>query len=275
MVEPGGLEAVAELVGEPFVLAQHDPREQRPPLPVQPRGDRTRDVRAKSIGDAADASAPADDAPVAAVEHDVNATAGEPAALVEPVFGAARSVDLRPEGEDGALRRRAADGQLEQDALVERAAAEPAHLGGYAQREGCLPHGAGDHRGHRRRAADLGLEQAAIERSEPLGAEPPAARARAPATQAGSRARGTQRSGRRGKNDEAEHEHGSAHGVRQRQAETRGEHDAVWASGARSRRHELPQLLDARGPDAGDRVEVVDRAEAAVRERDGRRSSAP
>ena len=174
MVEARGLEAVAELVREPLVLAEHDAHEHRAPFPFEPRGDRARDVRAKPIGDAADTAAPADDPPVAAVEHDVNAAARQPAALVEAVFGAARRVDPRTEGEDGALGRRAAHRQLEQDTLPERAVPEPAHLGGHAQRELCLSHRTGHDGGDRGRAAELRLEQAAVERSEPGRAEPPA-----------------------------------------------------------------------------------------------------
>ena len=135
-------------------------------------------------------AAPADDAPVAAAEHDVDAAPSEPAALVEAVFGAARRVDppARRRGSAPCGGERPS-GKLEQDALAERALAEPAHLGGHAQRELCLSHRAGHDRGHRGRAADLGLEHAAVERVEPRRAEPPAGESSASA-QAGSRARG-------------------------------------------------------------------------------------
>jgi hypothetical protein len=107
------------------------------------------------------------------VEHDVNTAAGQPGPLVEPVFGAAGRVHARTEGEDGALGRRAAHRQLEQNTLSERLVPEPAHLGGRAQRELCLSNRAGHDGGYRGRATDLRLEQAAVERSEPGRAEPP------------------------------------------------------------------------------------------------------
>jgi hypothetical protein len=67
-------------------------------------------VRTEPVGQAAESPAPADEPPVAAVEHDVDAAARQPAALVEAVLRAARSVDPRAEGKDCALGRRAADG---------------------------------------------------------------------------------------------------------------------------------------------------------------------
>ena len=225
VIEPGRLEAVPELVREPLVLAEHDAREHRAPLPFEPRGDRARDMRTKSIGDAADAPAAADDPPVATVEHDVNAAARQPAALVEPVFRPARRVHPRTEGEDGALRRRAADGQLEQNTLPQRAVTEPPHLGGHPQRELCLSHRTGHDRRDRGRAAELRLEQAAVERSEPRRAEPPAGERERQRAGRQPRARVTAPRRRGEDDDQAEHERRSARGVRKRQPEARGEHE--------------------------------------------------
>ncbi len=73
--------------------------------PLEPRGDRARNMRTEPVGDAADPAAPADDPPVAAVEHDMDAAAGQPAAFVEAVLRSARGADRDPQGEDGALRR--------------------------------------------------------------------------------------------------------------------------------------------------------------------------
>ena len=105
VVEPGGLEVGTELVREPLVLAEHDSREHRASLASEPRGDRARNMRTEPVGDAADPAAPADDPPVAAVEHDVDAAARQPAAFVEAVLRTARSADRDPQDEDGALRR--------------------------------------------------------------------------------------------------------------------------------------------------------------------------
>jgi hypothetical protein len=70
-------------------------------------------VGAEPVGDAADAAAPADDAPAAPVKDDVDAPSREPASLVEAVGGTSWRSHSCPEGEDGALRRRAPERQLE------------------------------------------------------------------------------------------------------------------------------------------------------------------
>ena len=174
VVEPGGLEVGAELVREPLVLAEHDPYEHRAPLATEPRGDRARNVRTEPVGDTADPAAPAHDPPVAAVQDDMDAAARQPATLVEAVLHTARSAHRDPQDEDGALRRRAADGELEQDFLAERARIELTHLGGNAKRERRLSHGAGHD--HRRAggAPDLGREHAAVDRVESHTPPPPA-----------------------------------------------------------------------------------------------------
>ena len=61
--------------------------------------------RTEPVRDTADPAAPANDPPVAAVEYDVDAAAGQPAAFVEAVLRTARCADRDPQDEDGALRR--------------------------------------------------------------------------------------------------------------------------------------------------------------------------
>ena len=90
--------------------------------PLEPGGDRTRNMRTEPVGDAADPAAPADDPPVAAVQNDMNTAAGQPAAFVEAVLRTARSADRDAQGENRALRRRTAGGKLEQDSLPQRCA---------------------------------------------------------------------------------------------------------------------------------------------------------
>ena len=49
VVEPGRLEVVAQLVGQPLVLAEHDPGQHSVALPLERRGDRARDMRPEAI----------------------------------------------------------------------------------------------------------------------------------------------------------------------------------------------------------------------------------
>ena len=156
VVQAGRLEVGAKLFGQPLVLAEDDPRQDGAALPVEPRGDRPRHVRAEPVREASDPAAPADAAPVAAAENHVDAAPSQPAALVEAVLGSARRGHDGPEGQDGTLRGRAADGQLEQHALPQRALAEATHLGGSAQGEQRPSDRAGDDGGHRSRASELG-----------------------------------------------------------------------------------------------------------------------
>ena len=244
MVEPGRLEVVAELVREPLVLAEHDAGEHGAPLPVEPRGDRARDMRAEPIRDAADAAAAADDPPVAAVQDDVDAAAREPAALVEAVLRAARRGDRRSQVEDGALRRRAADRKLEQHALAQRALVEATHLGGNAQRERRLAHRPGDDGRDRGRAADLRLEQAAVERVEPHAPPPPAGERERERAGRQARARDDRRDGRGERRRRREHERRRASGVRQRQPETGRDDEQRRPAALDQGDTSVPQLLD-------------------------------
>ena len=174
VVEPGRLEVVPELVGEPFVLAQHDPRKHGSSLAVEPDRDRPRDVRAQPIGDAADPSATTDDAPVAAAKDDVDSAPRKPASLVEAVLRTARGRYDGAQGEDGALRRRASERQLEQDALAHRASTELAHLRGHSECEARSSHRAGHGRRERRRTSQLRLQHAAVEGLQTGTTPPPA-----------------------------------------------------------------------------------------------------
>jgi hypothetical protein len=174
VVEPGGLEVGAELVREPLVLAEHDPRQHRAPLAAEPRGDCARHVRAEPVRGAAEPTATADDPPVTAAQDDVDATACQPATLVEAVVGTARSGDHDVQDENGALRGRPADGQLEQDPFAERTRIEVTHLSGNAKRKRRLSRRPGHDHGRAGGVPDLRHEQAAVERVEPHASPPPA-----------------------------------------------------------------------------------------------------
>ena len=102
------------------VVAEHDPFEDRAAFSRETGRDRRGEPAAQAVGEAADASAPADLLPLVDVQDDVHAVAAQPGALVEPVLGPARRPDDGEHLEDRALRRRAAERELELNALVER-----------------------------------------------------------------------------------------------------------------------------------------------------------
>ena len=218
VVEPGGLEVAAELVGEPLVLAEHDSREHGTPVAGESRGDRARNVRAEPVGDAADPTARAHDPPVAAVQHDMDAAARQPAAFVEAVLRTARSCDRDSHVEDGALGRRAADGELEQDSLAERARVELTHLGWNANREWRLSRGAGHDDGGGGRAPDLRREHGAVERVQPGTSPPPAGENERERTGRQAHLRG-QDGGCGDGDDEREDDHRRPHGIGERNAD--------------------------------------------------------
>ena len=224
VIEPGVLEVVAELVREPLVLAEHDPGQHRTPLPFEPRGDRTRNMRAEAVREPADPTAAADDPPVAAAEDDVDAAACEPAALVEAVFRTARGGNRGPQSEDGALRRRASERKLEQDPLADRDCTEAAHFGRHPQREPCLANGTGDDDGDVAAAPDVGRQHAALECLEARA--PPHPAGESDRDGAGRQACARERDrDRRSDCDEHDQERGRLDAVRRRQPHARSEHE--------------------------------------------------
>ena len=83
----------------------------------------------QSIGDAAEPAAGADLCPFVDAKHDVDAVAAKPRAFVEAVLRPRRQLHDDERVEDGALRRRAAEVQLELCRLVDRATVERSHAG--------------------------------------------------------------------------------------------------------------------------------------------------
>ena len=69
------------------------------------------------------------------MQDDVDPTPLEPCSLVESGLGPSRGDRARPELEHGALRRRAADRQLEEHPLAKLDAVEATHFGHDADRE--------------------------------------------------------------------------------------------------------------------------------------------
>src|SRR5205807_6297621 len=87
----------------------------------------------------------ADARPPVGAENDVDALVPEPGALVEAVRGRPRQANRRDRLEQGALRRRAAEWQLEENRLVEAEAPEPRHFRREPHLEWADPRGPGHH----------------------------------------------------------------------------------------------------------------------------------
>ncbi len=103
MVEPGGAERVANIVVQPLVLAEHDACEHGATLTfdaVQPPNEGA----AQLVGEAADPTPRADDAPLVRAQQNVHATPAQERALVE-VVAALGLGDLAEELELCTLRR--------------------------------------------------------------------------------------------------------------------------------------------------------------------------
>ena len=93
-------------------------------------------MRAEAIRDTANPATTANDLPATPAQEYVHAATGEPSALVEAILRAARRGHGRSECEDGSLRRRPAEWQLEQDSLAKGTLAKALDLSRDAEREG-------------------------------------------------------------------------------------------------------------------------------------------
>ena len=205
--------------------------------------------------------------PAVHAQHHVDAVAPQPGSLVEPVRRGARQRKHAECLEFGALRRRAAEWELEQDGFVRPQAAEAGHEAGRTQAEASPPRRAGDDDGRPLRPPHLGQQHTAIEGVEPGAAPPPARESERERDEAESPLRRGRT--RRGKPDQGRRKRDERRpdGVRERDPDAerrRAGGDAGSGHGAPSRSHQPAQLVDARRPDAGNRVELVDRRERPV-----------
>ena len=174
MVQAGALEAVLEPGGEPLVLPEHDADEDRAPFSGEPGRDSVSDMPAQAVGSTADPAALPDDAPLPAVEHDMDAAPGEPATLVELAVVGARLDGGRAQRDDGALRRGATERELQQHTFPHVLLAPAPCLGRDAHGERGTTCRTGDDRLHRGGAPDVVREEAAVEGVETEAAPPPA-----------------------------------------------------------------------------------------------------
>ncbi len=172
MVETGRAERVADVVVQPLVLAEHDAREHGATLTVdavQATNERT----AKPVGEPADPTARADDAPLVRAQQDVHAAPAQEPALVEVLAGL-RLCELAEELELGALRRCPAGRQLQLHRLGHHPATEAQHPRSDAHLVLRATCGAG-HDGQRIASrSHVAEEDAPIERVESHAPPPPA-----------------------------------------------------------------------------------------------------
>ena len=198
--------------------------------PLRPRALSPASHRSTSVAEPVDAAAPADDAPrPLRAKDDVDSLPPQPRRLVEAVRRASRGAKLREQRDVGALRRRAAERQLEVDRLAwperppteedgSRALVEAAGLRWLVDLDDRLLD-----------RADAGDEHAAIELGKPDASPRPAAerdRYRRGAD-AESRLGDDKRERPGGARGERERRHRHARRVRERAAHAHGTHDDV------------------------------------------------
>src|SRR5581483_4848783 len=171
--QPGAPERVLQAVGEAVLVPEQHALDDGPPLTSEPGRRGAAKPPAEPVGDAADPAAVTDDLPAVDRQDDVDTLAAQPRSLVEAVLRPPGGLHDRKEPHDRPLRRRAAERQLELDALVESHAAkrpEPRELARDERSRTCL----GGRDGNAVFGpADLAGERAPVERVEPC-APPPA-----------------------------------------------------------------------------------------------------
>ena len=173
VIEPRASEARLQAVAQPRVVAEHDSFEDRTAFSRETGCTRAPQPRAQAIGDAADSAPSADYVPLVDVQDDVDSLMPEPPTLVEAVLRAARRAHHGERADDGALRGRTAEGQVELDPLGDCVALEGPHArretlrvppdARFARDDGDEPAGTADLRG----------EHAAVECVEARAAPPP------------------------------------------------------------------------------------------------------
>ena len=174
VIEPGGAEAVAQVVGQSLVFAENDALDHAAPLSAQAERGRPAEPQVQPVGESGRPSAASDRAPAIAVKDDVDSLPSQPRAFVEAVHGTARQREAAQHGERRTLRRRPAGGKLEQDRLVDPQPTEAQHSCGNPDLESSAA------RGRRRLdervlgSADLVAKGTAVERVEARASPPPA-----------------------------------------------------------------------------------------------------
>ncbi len=114
VVQPRCPEVVLHPSREALVLAEDDTEHDAAADALRAAPDGALDAVAERVTDSGDPAAPPDLAPARRLEHDVDALARQPGALVEAVLLRPRLRDANRRLDDGTARWRAADGEHEQ-----------------------------------------------------------------------------------------------------------------------------------------------------------------
>jgi len=118
-------ESLPEPVRQAGVLAEEHAFEHGCTLTVQSARDGTLEVLSQRVRDATESATVSDDAERMSAQHDMDAMATQPAALVEPVLRPTGLAQLSDRVDDGALWRRPPTRELEQHGLTDADLAEP------------------------------------------------------------------------------------------------------------------------------------------------------
>ena len=164
VVEAGCPEVAPRGDREVLVLAEHDPEHDAAADAARAATDRALDALAEAVAQAEDPAPVTHETPVVRSEHDVDPLPSEPGALVEAVLRWAGLDDAHPRFQEGAARRRATDGELQENALVELASAERSRLREHADGERRAPCGRDSDQLGLSRPVEVGDEEAVLER---------------------------------------------------------------------------------------------------------------
>ena len=173
VVETRSSESLPQVVRERLLVAEDDPFDDPAPLSPQPGRDRAREPSTQAVGDAAEPTAPTDLSPAISSQNHVHAVSPKPGRLVEAVLRRLRQTHRDDGLDQGTLRRRAPERQLELDGLAQAQTAEASDLGRHPQLEPGMTGRPGDRQHASLRGVDVSEQHAAIERIQSGAAPPP------------------------------------------------------------------------------------------------------
>jgi hypothetical protein len=156
-----------------LLVAEDDAFDHAATFTVEPRSDGPGKPSSQSIGYAGEPAASSDEHPSVGTEDDVDPLVPEPRALVEAVLRWARQANRRDGFEQAALRRGAAERELEECGLPQSQTSEAAHLRRYTELKAARACRARDHEERTLGRIDVAEKDAAIEGVETSAAPPP------------------------------------------------------------------------------------------------------
>jgi len=144
VVEAGCAETLPQVFRERLLVTEHDALDDAAAHSVKARGNRARQRMPDAIGDPSETATPADGPPAIGAKHDMDAVSAKPGCLVETALGRAREAHGCDGFDQGALRWRAPDRELQQNCFAEAQPAEASHLCRYPELEARASRGACD-----------------------------------------------------------------------------------------------------------------------------------